>query len=149
MIGFIYEINIGNKKYIGSTSLIYLCHRQQKHNQDLKKNKINTPLFQECRKQNITKIICELIEKVEVENITELRLLEQSYMNKLRPELNLFKAIRTNEDNRIDSCIRQQKYTKKNKEKLKSVRSEIINCPICNIQISKGCLTRHKNRKHN
>ena len=149
MIGYIYEINIGNKKYIGSTTLRYLCHRQQKHNQELKQGEKNTPLFEECRKQNITKIICELIEKLEIENIKELRLIEQKYINELKPELNMFRAIRTEEDSRIDSRIRVKKYTKKNKEKIKSKRSEIINCPICNIQLSKGSLTRHKKRKHN
>tara|TARA_R100001463_G_scaffold1626_1_gene7105 strand:- start:2022 stop:2468 length:447 start_codon:yes stop_codon:yes gene_type:complete len=148
MIGYIYEINIGNKKYIGSTIMKYLCNRQQKHNQELKQGEKNTPLFEECRKQNITKIICELIEKVEIENINELRTIEQKYINELKPQLNMFKAIRTEEDNRIDSCIRQKKYTEKNKEKLKLKRSELVKCPICDIQISRGSLTRHKKRKH-
>ena len=53
MIGYIYEINIGNKKYIGSTIMKYLCNRQQKHNQELKQGEKNTPLFEECRKQKV------------------------------------------------------------------------------------------------
>ena len=149
MIGFIYKIEVEGQLYIGSTKMKYLSSRQTTHNQELKNNKKKTPLFEECRKQNITKIICELIEKVEIENIKELRLIEQKYINELKPELNMFRAIRTEEDSRIDSRIRVKKYTKKNKEKIKSKRSEIINCPICNIQLSKGSLTRHKKRKHN
>ena len=148
MIGYIYQINIGDKKYIGSTKMKYLCERQQKHNQELKQGKKQTPLFEECRKQNITKIICELIEKVEVENIKELRTIEQKYITELNPQLNMFRAIRTQEDIKKDGCIRTKKYMEKNKEKLKSKRSELVECPICNIQITRGCLSRHKKRQH-
>ena len=152
MKGYIYEINIGDKKYVGSTKMTYLCNRQQKHNQELRENIKQIPLFEECRKQNITKIICELIEVVEVEDTKQLRSIEQSYMEKLKPELNLFKAIRTKEDERLDSIKRQEKYYNINKEKILEKKRERDKKKIiceCGVSTNKNHLTRHlKSKKH-
>ncbi len=148
MKGYIYEINIGDKKYVGSTKMTYLCERQQKHNQELRENIKQTPLFEECRKQNISKIICDLIETVEVEDTKQLRTIEQSYIDKLKPELNLFKAIRTEEDERIDNNKRVKEYYNRNQEKVKSKAREKIKCPICELELNRNSLTRHLKRKH-
>ena len=148
MKGYIYEINIGDKKYVGSTKMTYLCERQQKHNQELRENIKQTPLFEECRKQNISKIICDLIETVEVEDTKQLRSIEQSYIDKLKPELNLFKAIRTEEDERIDNNKRVKEYYNRNQEKVKSKAREKIKCPICELELNKTSLRRHIKRKH-
>lgn len=144
MKGYIYEINIGDKKYIGSTKMTYLANRQSAHNRDLKKNIKQNPLFEECRKQNITKIVCELIEVVEVEDKKQLRTIEQSYIDNLKPELNLSRALRTKEDERLDSNKRGRKYYNRNKEKMNT----IINCD-CGGTYVKRNITRHlETKKH-
>ena len=144
-MGFIYSVEIAGELYVGSTKVKYLCDRQSKHNQCLRNQNIrgyNIPLYKFCRTHNVEKIICQLIETVDNENI---KIKEQTYIDLLQPSLNHIRAY-TTEEQRLEQL---KEYNKKNKEKLKSVRSEIINCPICNIQIQKGSLTRHKNRKHN
>jgi len=144
MKGYIYEINIGDKKYVGSTKMRLLCNRQSAHNRDLKANIKQSPLFEECRKQNIIKIVCELIEVVEVEDTKQLRTIEQSYIDKLKPELNLNKATITEEEQRISNNNRQIKYYNRNKEK----KNKIIHCD-CGGTYTKRNITIHlKTQKH-
>ena len=119
--------------YIGSTKNKYLCKRQIAHNQNLNKN-CNSYLYKFCREHNVKKIICELIETVDN---SELKLLEQEYINMLEPTLNTRRAFQT-EKQKIEQ---QQKHTKIN-NKIKS------NCPICNKEMLKIHINRHIKRKH-
>jgi hypothetical protein len=41
-----------------------------------------------------------------------------------------------------------EKHKEKHKEKRKEKRKEIVKCNICNISLTRGCLTRHIKRKH-
>jgi hypothetical protein len=132
-MGFIYKIEVGGELYIGSTKLKYLCQRQTEHNQALKNPKnthYNGPLYRFCREHDVSKIICEFIEEVDD---TELRILEQEYMNKLKPTLNIRRAYRTEEE--------RLEYHKKH-NKIKS------NCPICGKEMIKNILKRHIKNIH-
>ena len=85
-MGFIYKIEIDNQIYIGSTKQ-KLNKRQITHNQGLNNpndRNYNIYLYRFCREKKVEKIICELIEEV---NNNELVLLEQEYINKLQPTL--------------------------------------------------------------
>ncbi len=116
MIGTVYKIEIGENIYIGST-ILKLNDRQANHNFRLKKNIRKNKLYNECRKHNITKIICILLEEKEVENKEEIRMLEQEYITKLQPTLN---------SNIAYTGLTQEEYNKeyneKNKEKNKKWR---------------------------
>ena len=131
-MGFIYKIEIDNQIYIGSTKQ-KLYQRQNNHNQDLNnqhRKDYNNPLYKFCREHNVSKIICEMIEEVED---SELKILEQEYMNKLKPTLNSQRAYQTIEE------LKEQ-IEKQNKKK--------INCPICDKLITKNYINQHIKNIH-
>ena len=132
-MGFIYKIEIGEDLYIGSTKEKYLCQRQKRHNHGLNNpnsNDYNIPLYRFCREKKVEKIICELIEKVEND---ELLLLEQEYINMLEPSLNSQRAYRTIEEH---------------KEQIKKQNQKKSNCPICNKEMLKNSINTHINKIH-
>ncbi len=127
-MGFIYKIEVEGELYIGSTKQ-KLCKRQSKHNQGLNNPNFkdyNRPLYRFCRTHNVSKIICELIETVDNENI---RIKEQEYIKMLEPSLNTYKAYQTIED-------RLEQNNKKS------------NCPICGNEMLKRNIKRHINITH-
>ena len=136
-MGFIYKIEIEGELYVGSTKNKYLSNRQGEHNYRMRTihNKdYNNPLYKFCREKKVKKIICELLETVED---SELKILEQEYINMLEPTLNSQRAYRTEEER-----LEQHKlHTKKNNEK-KS------NCPICNKEMRKDTINRHIRNIH-
>jgi len=132
-MGFIYKIEIGENLYIGSTKYKYLCDRQYIHNYKLK-NGCQYNLYRFCREKKVEKIICELIETVED---SELRILEQEYINKLQPTLNSQKAYRTEEEYKEQMRLINKKYSQKKS-----------NCPICDKLMLKRNIKRHINTFH-
>ena len=131
-MGFIYKIEIDNQIYIGSTKQ-KLNKRQITHNQGLNNpndRNYNIYLYRFCREKKVEKIICELIEEV---NNNELVLLEQEYINKLQPTLNTRGAYRTEEE-------KIEYYKKKSKWK--------SNCPICGLEMLKTSINRHIKNIH-
>jgi hypothetical protein len=96
-MGFIYKIEVAGELYIGSTKNKYLSNRQGEHNYRMRTihNKdYNIYLYRFCREKKVKKIICELLETVED---SELKILEQEYINMLEPKLNSQRAYRTQE----------------------------------------------------
>jgi len=136
MIGTVYKIEIGEKIYIGST-IQKLSDRQRKHNFNLKQEEYKNKLYKKCRENNITKIICILLEEKEIEDIDEIRLLEQEYITKLQPSLNHCSAYtgikgitiehynKQYRENNIDKIREQKKeYRKNNVEKIKEKKKQ-------------------------
>jgi hypothetical protein len=136
-MGYIYKIEVAGELYIGSTKVKYLCDRQSYHNQSLKNPNIrnyNCLLYIFCREHNVEKIICELIEEVDNENIF---IKEQEKIDLLQPSLNRNRAYIT-EEQKID----QQKELNKKYNNIKS------NCPICGKEMLKNNIKKHINRIH-
>ena len=136
-MGFIYKIVVGEDFYIGSTIKKYLSQRQKQHNYSLRtpyNNGYNYLLYKLCREHNVKKIICELIEIVDNENI---KIKEQEYMDLLKPTLNHYRAFQTEEQK-----IEQKKEHKKEYNKIKA------NCPICNTEMLRGSIKKHINKIH-
>ena len=130
-MGFIYKIEVGEELYIGSTKK-KLYYRQSQHNYTLNNpnNKsYNYPLYKFCRTHNIEKIICELIETVDD---NELLLLEQEYIKMLEPTLNIRRAYQTKEE-------------RKEQNRLKNKKSK---CPICDKLMIKKNINKHIGRIH-
>ena len=135
-MGFIYKIEVAGELYIGSTkNKLYL--RQSTHNHSLNNpnyKDYNYPLYKFCREKKVKKIICELIEEVDD---NELVLLEQEYINKLEPTLNTIRAFQTKEDRKEQMRLIHKKHNNmKNK------------CPICSKEMLKQNISRHINRIH-
>ena len=165
-MGVIYKIVIGEDCYVGSTTK-NLIERQRQHNIRLN-NKCPYFLYNFCREHKIENIILELIED-EVEE-EDLKIREQFYIDKLKPTLNAYRAIRTNEDykqikredgiryranNKEKLKIQKKEWGEKNKEKVKIQKKERyennkeklkenVKCELCNIEIRKHNLKRHK-----
>ena len=156
--GVIYKIEICNEIYIGSTTEL-LIERQRKHNYELKNKTIK--LYETCKVNNINKITLIEIEKVKVNNKKELKIIEQDYINKLKPTLNMCRAYRTEEElkehqkeydknrpNKKERYDQKKIYYQQNKEKIKEnvkKNSKIkVNCEFCEKEITKGYLTKHK-----
>tara|TARA_R110000796_G_scaffold208283_1_gene324537 strand:+ start:41 stop:472 length:432 start_codon:yes stop_codon:yes gene_type:complete len=136
-MGYIYKIEIAGEIYIGSTKNKYLCNRQGQHNYNLRtpnNESYNLPLYKFCREHNVEKIICELIEEVDNENIF---IKEQEYMYLLNPTLNSQRAFITEEQR-----LEQMKELKKKNNKIKA------NCPQCGMLIGKNNINRHINNIH-
>jgi len=117
MIGTVYKIEIGENIYIGSTTQ-KLCNRQGLHNFHYRDNTKINKLYKKCRDNNITKIICILLEQKEVEDIDEIRQLEQQYIDELNPSLNSWSAYITEEDKKEKHKEKNKKYYQENKDKL-------------------------------
>ena len=159
-MGFIYKIEVGEECYIGSTKNKYLCNRQRQHNYDLKKS--NSYLYEFCREHKIEKIICELLEEVDNENI---RIKEQEYIELLNPSLNVKRAFQTKEERKEQIRLKDKKYREKNKDKINEKKKEYyennkkiclekmkennkkkIKCDLCGSIVSKGSLKKHQSR---
>ena len=157
MKGYIYEINIGDNLYIGSTEDIE--YREFKHNETYKYKSRHYDLYNCCREHNIEYIKLNLLDTVEVQNDIELKTVEQSYIYKLKPNLNMRRAIRTVEEKREYDRISASKVYHRHNEKYKKIRNEKynlnkeqikqdrklnrVNCPICNKEMRKDGLQRH------
>ena len=161
MIGRVYKVEVNKDDfYIGST-ILRLCERQALHNDTLRKNVRKNKLYEKCREHNITEIICIKLEEKEIEDIDEIRLLEQEYITKLQPTLNLFSAYtgltrkeydkkyikQYRETNKETVKKKQTEYYIKNKDKISERQKEKINCPICNKIVSRCNIAIHKKTK--
>ena len=127
-MGFIYKIEVEGELYIGSTKL-KLCQRQYQHNHEFNNSNrkdYNNHLYKFCREKKVKKIICELLETVED---SELRILEQEYINMLEPTLNTRRAYQTEEE--------LLEYNKKKS-----------NCPICGKLMLKRHIKKHIRNIH-
>ena len=132
-MGIIYKIEVAGEIYIGSTIEKLLSRRQNNHNYNLRNphnRHYNYPLYKFCREHNVKKIICELIETVDNDNIT---IKEQDYMDILQPSLNCQRAFRTEEQ-----LIEQKKECNNRK----------IYCPICYKKMLKNSIQRHIRNIH-
>ena len=129
-MGFIYKIEVEGELYIGSTIRKSLSQRQHDHNYKLKNN-CNYKLYNFCRRKNIKKIKCELLQEINDTNI--IKELEQEYINKLEPTLNSNRAIRTEEEH---------------KEQIRFNIKIKSNCPICNKELLKNNIKRHIKSQH-
>ena len=135
-MGFIYKIEVEGELYIGSTKK-KLSIRQSKHNYVLNNPKnigYNYHLYKFCREHNVKKIICELIEEA---NDNELVLLEQEYIKMLEPSLNTYKAFQTIEERKEQIRLKNKKHNN-----MKS------NCPICGLEMLKNTINKHIRNNH-
>jgi len=127
MIGRVYKIEIGENIYIGSTKQ-KLKERQLQHNNRLQQNIRKNKLYEKCRENNITEIICIPLEDKEIENELEIKILEQEYIEKLNPSLNHNASHRPEEYSKEFKKEYSKEYGKEyrenNKEKYKEYRKE-------------------------
>ena len=118
MIGTVYKIEIGENIYIGST-IQTLKERQVNHNNRLNKNVRTNKLYEECRVNNIEKIVCIPLEVKEIEDELEIRELENKYIDELKPSLNHKSA-----PCGLPILEQRKQYREKNKDKIRQLKKE-------------------------
>ena len=161
--------------YIGSTKDLNTRGHKSKCNNN-KHNSYNIPLYQFIRCNggfDNWKIV--VLEETPNYDKPKRLLLEQSYKDKLKPELNSCNAFGHDIEKHKET---DKKYLENNKDKIKEKRkiyretnkvkikeynqqnkltqnilkkkwaNKIINCPICNETMIQSSLSRHKKRKH-
>jgi len=119
LIGKIYKIQINEENiYVGSTRQ-KLCHRQNNHNNSLKKYP-ERKLYKKCIENNIDSIKCIWIADCEYNSIEELRMIEEDYRKALNGNLNMKKCYVSEEEKKEYS----KKYHKENKDKISEKKKE-------------------------
>ena len=136
-------IQLNEQIYIGST--YDLRQRTNRHNFDIKK--INSPLYQYCRANNITKVELILIEEIEHDTLEELCIIEELYRQAFNATLNGQKCNRTKEEKRQYHTEYNKEWNKNNKEYYKEYNKVKIECEICGSFVRKDGITKHERRK--
>ena len=93
MEGFIYKIEFEDELYVGSTTS-RLKQRETEHKYQLKKHN-NAKLYTMLNEHNVSTVKCILLERIECQNREQLYVLEQKYIDELKPTLNQ-NRVRTN-----------------------------------------------------
>lgn len=145
MIGRVYTLKGSGKTYVGSTknSLKYRLYHHLKQSEDITGRR-NSVLYQFIREQGCTNFTIELLEEYTHDNPKQLREREQYWIDQLKPELNMFRAIpnpnyeqecrdkeeRRQRSNRFyhahkEECLRKQReYAQLNADAIRERRKE-------------------------
>jgi ribosomal protein L44E len=154
----------GNKVYIGSTKSKYLAKRWSDHKFDYKQQNIglkrrcaSCDLFDEYGVENCK---IEIIEENEFKSDEERFKREREIYDEYKQNINIILV----NVNRPSSTIEEQKESKRQsylrlkeerpdellerRQKDNEKSKEKVQCEICQLEMSKGSLTRHKKRLH-
>ena len=160
-LGKIYKIESSqcDKYYIGSTCAPMLSHRMRQHRHDyssyLNGKSVSYTSSFELLKYDDAKII--LIEKYPCNDVDELRAREGYWQKELWDEcVNRKQEGRTIKQYYQDNADKYKEYWKQykkdNADKLKEYQkqyaSQKAKCDICNKEMTRGSLTRHKKNIH-
>ena len=115
MEGFVYKIQIGSDFYIGSTKQ-KLSQRAAEHNRQII-NGNKSPFYKFCRENDIKKVECIQLERINCNDREELYILEQEWIDKLNPTLNKLR-VRTDRKEYVKQLLI------KNKERIKEWRDK-------------------------
>jgi len=89
-----------------------------------------------------------VIERVLVENKSELLMVEQDWQDMLKPNLNIQRAYRTLEDKKNQKAKADRIYRQKNKAILNQKKKEIINCDRCDKTYRRCAKSEHQKTKY-
>ena len=155
--GKIYKLvnNVDDEIYVGSTTTS-LSRRKGGH-VDKAKYYPNRKLYKHLLEIGWSNIRIILLESYSCKNKDELAAREQFWIDKLKPTLNMDKAMETTTDRTIRIKNKNKKRYEKNKEQIlndnKIYRDSTdnykkkITC-VCGNVVSNGGLSRHKKRQH-
>ena len=89
-----------------------------------------------------------IIERVLVEDKSELLMIEQDWQDMLKPNLNIQRAYRTLEDKKNQKDKADQIYKIKNKSLINKKASEVIKCDHCDKTYTKRNKATHQKTKY-
>ena len=163
MIGKVYKITGKGKSYVGSTTKD-LKHRLQIHFHNCldTTGRRDSTLYKFIRENGTDHFTIELVEEYTYETPKELRAREQHWIDELKPELNMFRAIanpnyeqecRDKEerrqrskqfyhDHRQEALEYRKKYREEHREEINKMKAEKMTCK-CGCEIVKGYYLGH------
>ena len=149
-----YKICYNSNAKKGYNSKLYLTIRQLNISKEQFKDFVKYEILYENIPEGYEKIMENLVIKLYRDNGVNLL----NELNGLIDEDKLERNRQINiENHRKEAVIRAQKHYEKNKEKILEQRkskeyrdkaNQKIKCDLCNIEMSKKSLNRHKKRKH-
>ena len=167
MIGKIYKISGLNKSYVGSTTKD-LKHSLQIHFHNCldTTGRRDSTLYKFIRENGTEHFIIELVEEYTCETTKELRTREQYWLDELKPELNMFRAIpnpnyeqecrdkeerrqrsqKFREEHKDELRERSKIYREEYKEEIKKRKSQKVTCE-CGREVTKEFLKKHQQTK--
>lgn len=198
--GKIYKIEFDGYLYVGSTAKKMLCERRGNHVRNYAEPKNATmPLYSTIRlRENLWQgIPIILLEAYSCSSKDELWAREQHWIDKLKPNLNRYRAFITAEEAKVRDVEKQKEYLQQphveearrqwernyrlspgvkeknnagcrdyyernkeweqerckdyaraHEEERHIYRTTRVNCPTCNLEVSRLSLKRHMTRKH-
>lgn len=94
-------------------------------------------------------VSCEVVQSFENLNKKQLLEKEKEYINLLKPSCNMRKPFRTEEEIKQDNKKWKRRNYQKRGHIYNAKKKEIIKCPVCDSNLTKGCYSRHtKSKKH-
>lgn len=114
--------------YIGSTKKPKLSQRMSIHRRDARKGK-NSLIYRTMREKGINEFKYVLIASCMISNIDEQRAFEQSYIEKLKPTLNMNKAYCSNEERK--DYMKEYNQKPERKQKKREHNQSIIRTCVC------------------
>jgi len=121
MIGKVYKITGKGKSYVVSTTQDLKERLRMHFSASLDTTgRFDSVLYKFIRENGIDHFTIELVEEYPCETVKELRTREQYWLDELKPELNMIRSIRTEEE----SKLYYQEWVKNHKEELKQYNRE-------------------------
>ena len=137
--------------YVGST-LNTFSQRRTKHKYCCNNNK--------CKSYNHYKYVyirsnggwnnfkMTIIDRVIVETEDELRIIEQDWIDTIKPNLNSHKAYATDDDRKIQKDKADKIYKSKHRLDINNKAKEIVQCDHCDITYTKRNKSQHQKSKY-
>tara|TARA_R110000823_G_scaffold191906_4_gene323546 strand:+ start:742 stop:1215 length:474 start_codon:yes stop_codon:yes gene_type:complete len=140
-VGIVYKLSKDGNDYYGSTCMT-MPQRLAKHREKNVKRKCSSQILFNDGDPNV-----EILELVLYDNIKELRLVEDKYI-KNYPCINTKRAVYNRKENdaknRIYNNKKQLENYYKHREARNAKKKEKINCDLCNSEVNRGHISRHK-----
>ena len=153
-----YKIQVKNDCYIGSTKNYHkrmISHKCACFNDKHKHHNIN--VYKYIRYVGWDNIDIMIIDRIILNSKREAEKMEAKYMIMFDSKLNMvnsyvsqedkkeyFKKYR--EDNREDLLSKKREYHHKNKEIILMKNKERASCDLCNLEMNKNSISRHKKK---
>jgi len=155
----IYCLSFELHTYVGSTT-DRLCIRLCKHRDMARKQRSSSLLYKTMFELGPNNFTMTMLQEIEVENKEMLRVIEQEWIDKIKPTLNTIKS-RPILNNKQELAKQKQEYYQRNinkwkelweardKESYRAMRRTRKQCPICLKDFNGSYLPAHIKKHYN
>ena len=145
--GKIYKLvnNNDSEIYIGSTCLPLA--KRLFHHKSKAKEAPDRKVYSHLNQVGWENVNIILIEAFPSDNKMGLQKKERHYIEQMKPSLNMYVPARTQEEYNQIRTHRWKAFKIKNKDKIKQRYTEVIECEICHVGVTRYHMNRHKKTK--